>query len=201
MDPLTIAGLFSTGIGAVNMLFGNDPEEETRRLQQRRLQQALFESGNFHKDYDEIMGILGPRLAFANKQAELAKRGGAQSAQADMRRQLGAGGAPIASAISAGVNAGISNDTNTLRGLAVSDAMDSAKRQAMMRAQMMIGAPLQQSTGQRTQQVSGLFNNLGLGLGYLGSQQQGQRPNQTTGIPFMSAMNPPQMFGPQNFGG
>lgn len=190
MDPFTVAGLVSGGLGAVNALFGPDIDEENRRLMEeyqgridQRTAQALALASQWKSAYDDALSVLEPRLGFGQRQQRMAGREGARAAQASVRRSLGTGGDVFGAAIGAGLETGADMEATTLSALARSAAIEAAQNQALARAGFVAGAPVApppQFTGQKSAMTTGLLANFATGLGYLGTQRQKNVPRGTT---------------------
>ena len=184
MDPFTVAGMISGGIGVVNSLMGKDPDEENMRryrMQQQaydqRMNQAMATGQNWGGFYDDAMAVAAPRLAFADQQAGLVAQSGASRAQAGMRRALGAGN-PLGEALGAGLTTGVATQQNTLRALATSDIIEQAQRMAQAKAGLMLGGPMAQMPaygGYKNQAMTGMFGNLATSLGAYGQYRQDKK--------------------------
>lgn len=187
MDPFSVAGIISGGLGVLNSFMGKDPDEENLKrmqLQQnmfdQRMHQATAAQGNWKGFYDDAMAVAAPRLAFADRQAGLAASAGAQRAQANMRRTLGAGN-PLGEALASGITTGVANQQNTLRALATSDIISQAQRMAQARAGLIAGSPVAQVpmyTGQKNMMNTGLLGNLATSLGVYGQWREDQKRSQ-----------------------
>lgn len=172
LEYLAIA---SSGIGALNQLFSDDPDRENMRRYRQyqdqldtRLNRALAAGTQWKGFYDDASAQMAPRLAFAGQQGALAASAGASRAQANLRRSLGAGGEAIGTAIGAGLQTGSTLQQSSLRGLAESDIISAAQRMAQARAGMIASSPIAAPpsyTGAKSQQTTNLFGNLGTALG------------------------------------
>lgn len=184
MTGFEIAAIASASAGALNKLFGADPDEENRKrmeeyqkLLNQRTNKALAAQSNWKGFYDDAASQMAPRFAFAGQQAGLAADAGASTAQANLRRSLGAGGEAIGSAIGAGIQTGADLQQASLRSLAESDIIANAQRMAQARAGLIAQgqvAPPSMFTGQKNQQTTNLFGNLATSLGSYGQYRNSQ---------------------------
>jgi len=205
MDPFTIAGMVSGGLGVMNSLMAPDPDEENMRrykMQQQafdqRMNQATAAQTQWKGFYDDAMAELAPQLAWAQRQKQQAGSSGAKQAQANVRRSLGAN--PFGEAIAAGIQTGADDAASSLRALATSDAISQAQRMAQARAGLIANSPMAQMpsyTGAKSMMTTAMLGNLGTTLGAYGSERekQGQKQSNGTGGSRMDLIPGNQLFG------
>jgi hypothetical protein len=187
--PMAIAAAASLGASALSTLFGpsqQDILDETQRRNQQllreRLSQAMQVYGRRGEFFANQMGLLNPQLAFADTQGRQAADVGARSAQAGLRRRLGSSGDIFSAALSSGSRTAATNQQNTLRSLATTEAMRAADREIMGRQNLIMGQPMNmfQPGQSKSGEMSGLFANIGTGLGYLAQNKNPNDPGKTT---------------------
>lgn len=179
--------LASFGASAFNTLTAPDPNEQNRQIAERNRQliekrrleiQGIFgQRGEF---FEEEIGRLGPKLAFAGTQGRQAATAGARSAQAGVRRSLGPGGSVFASSLSAGAATAATDRQNTLRALAITEANRAVQARISGEVGAIAGLPFGFESGfvpGRSQQFASLFANLGTSFAQQNFQnQQNQNP-------------------------